>query len=99
MKPSGPRSRPRSIARRPPAIPRRGVARDGNREAVEADARRLMAEWEKEDRERESQAYLAATSTFGRSWSSQSAGGKSLPNYENMSYEQKRAAQWNKSAR
>jgi len=73
------------------------VARDGNREAAEADARRLMAEWEKEDRERENQAYLAATSTFGRSWSSQSAGGKSIPNYENMTYEQKRAAQWSRS--
>src|SRR5262245_51767275 len=43
------------------------VARDGNREAAEADARPLMAEWEKEDREREIAASLSWNSTFGSS--------------------------------
>src|SRR5262249_52655847 len=41
------------------------VAREGNREAAEAEAKRLMDEWAQEDREREAGAYLSAHSPFG----------------------------------
>jgi hypothetical protein len=72
------------------------VARDCNREAAEADARRLMAEWEKEDREREIAASLSWNSTFGSSRrpdapASPSAG--SIPGWGEMSFEQRRAVE------